>query len=207
MIKKAIKFLKITLKRRGTPISPFAQICSCTVGNDTYVGFLAKMERSQIGRCTTIGTLAAIYDCKVGNFCSIARESYVGGASHPLDRVSSSACFYLKGNLTGRCYFADDYQWHTETVIGNDVWIGVKSIIKAGVTIADGAVIGSGSVVTKDVGPYEVWAGNPARFIRKRFDDKTIEKVLESQWWNWDDDKLEKMGRLFTDVKEFIVNT
>lgn len=76
-----------------------------------------------------------------------------------------------------------------------------------GVTIGDGAVIGAGSIVTKDVGPYEIWAGNPARFIRKRFDDETIEKLLESQWWNWDDTKLEEMGLYFVNVKNFIRKT
>lgn len=73
-----------------------------------------------------------------------------------------------------------------------------------GVTIGDGAVIGAGSVVTKDVGPYEIWAGNPARFIRKRFDDETIEKLLESQWWNWDDEKLKQYGEKFQSPEEFV---
>lgn len=74
-----------------------------------------------------------------------------------------------------------------------------------GVTIGDGAVIGAGSIVTKDVGPYEIWAGNPARFIRKRFDDETIEKLLESQWWNWEDEKLSEMGMYFSNVEKFII--
>lgn len=110
----------------------------------------------------------------------------------------------MKHNLTGVCYHEADYQWHTETVIGNDVWIGAKSIIRAGIKIADGAVVGSGSIVTKDIGPYEIWAGNPARFIRKRFDDETIGKLQESQWWNWDDEKLREMGKHFSDIEEFI---
>ena len=73
-----------------------------------------------------------------------------------------------------------------------------------GVTIGDGAVVGAGSIVTKDVGPYEIWAGNPARFIRKRFDDEIIEKLLESQWWNWDDEKLKKYGEKFQSPEEFV---
>lgn len=81
------------------------------------------------------------------------------------------------------------------------------ALSSGGVTIGDGAVIGAGSIVTKDVGPYEIWAGNPARFIRKRFDDETIEKLLESQWWNWDDTKLEEMGLYFVNVKNFIRKT
>lgn len=71
-------------------------------------------------------------------------------------------------------------------------------------TIGDGAVIGAGSIVTKDVGPYEIWAGNPARFIRKRFDDDTIEKLLKSQWWNWDDEKIKEYSDKFQSIDEFI---
>lgn len=73
-----------------------------------------------------------------------------------------------------------------------------------GGTIADGAVIGAGSIVTKDVGPYEIWAGNPAKFMRKRFDDGTIEKLLESERWDWSDEKLEEKGHSFIDVGEFL---
>ena len=75
-----------------------------------------------------------------------------------------------------------------------------------GINIADGAVIGSGSVVTKDIGPYEIWAGNPAKFIRKRFDDETIEKLLKSKWWDWTDEKLYAKGPDFIDVEKFIKN-
>lgn len=92
----------------------------------------------------------------------------------------------------------------THTTIGNDVWIGSRAIILGGTNIADGAVIGSGSVVTKDIGPYEIWAGNPAKFIRKRFDDQTIEKLLESKWWDWSDEKLLLKGSDFIDVEKFI---
>ena len=65
-------------------------------------------------------------------------------------------------------------------------------------------MIGAGSIVTKDVGPYEIWAGNPARFIRKRFDDDTIEKLLKSQWWNWDDEKLKEYSDKFQSPEKFI---
>ena len=161
------------------------------------------MERASIGKCSSIGTLSAAYDCEIGNFCSIARECYIGGASHALDWVSTSGCFYLNYNYKGMCYNEADYQWYRQTKIGNDVWLGIRTIIQGGVSIGDGAVIGAGSIVTKDVGPYEIWAGNPARFIRKRFDDETIEKLLKSQWWNWDDDRLKEYGDKFNSLDEF----
>lgn len=198
------KCITAAIKRIGTPVSALAILRDTEYEKTSAIRALVKMERSKIGKCSTIGTLSAAYDTEIGKFCSIARECYLGGASHPLDRVSSSGCFYLKENYTGVCYFENDYDWHTHTKIGNDVWLGIRTIVLGGVTIADGAVIGAGSVVTKDVGPYEIWAGNPARFIRKRFDDETIRKLLESKWWDWDDEKLYREGRTFISIDEFI---
>jgi len=75
--------------------------------------------------------------------------------------------------------------------IGNDVWIGRSSTIMSGVTIGDGASIAAGSIITKDVEPYAIVGGNPAKFIKKRFDDETIQKLLNIQWWNWPDEKVQ----------------
>lgn len=203
---KIIKFLKQVFSRRGTAVSPLAILSKTEYHNTSSIRAFVKMERSKIGKCSSIGTLSAAYDAEIGNFCSIARECYIGGASHPLDRVSTSGCFYLKDNFTGRCYYENDYNWKTKTIIGNDVWLGIRTIVLGGVSIGDGAVIGGGSVVTKDVGPYEIWAGNPARFIRKRFDNDTIEKLLESQWWDWSDEKLFDQGKTFVDIDNFLKN-
>lgn len=73
-----------------------------------------------------------------------------------------------------------------DTVIGNDVWIGAEALIMPGVQIADGAVIAARAVVTKNIAPYEIWGGNPARLIKKRFSDEEIKKLLLLKWWNWD---------------------
>ena len=97
-----------------------------------------------------------------------------------------------------------EFEIFRRTTIGNDVWIGNRVMIKAGVNISDGAVIGMGSIVTKDIGPYEIWAGNPARMIRKRFDDETIAALEEMKWWNWNDEKIELSSGVMTDVAKFI---
>lgn len=127
-----------------------------------------------------------------------------GGAKHPIDWVTTSPCFHLKDNATGVCYAENEFEWKTRTCVGNDVWIGERATILAGLTIGDGAVIGGGSVVTKNVGPYEIWAGNPARLIRKRFDDETIAKLEKIQWWNFDETELKKIGSLVTDINKFL---
>ena len=193
-------------KRKGTKLSIFAMIRDSYLENGVGMRPLAKIERCQIGKGSYLGTLSAAYDTKIGRYCSIARECYIGGAQHPLDRVSTSGCFYLKSNYSGICYYEDDFKWQTSTEIGNDVWLGIRTIVVGGVKISDGAVIGAGSVVTKDVGPYEIWAGNPARFIRKRFEDETIEKLLKSEWWNWDEDKLIKEGYKFVSPDNLFEN-
>ena len=77
-------------------------------------------------------------------------------------------------------------------------------MIKAGVKIGDGAVVGMGAIVTKDIGPYEIWAGNPARLIRKRFDDETIDAFEKMKWWEWDDREIENYSDLFTSPEFFI---
>lgn len=93
---------------------------------------------------------------------------------------------------------------NSSVIIGNDVWIGANVIILPGVTIGDGAVLAAGAIVTKDVEPYQIVGGNPAKIIRSRFDDDTIEKLLSIKWWNWEHDKIEECIELFLDPKEFV---
>ena len=90
------------------------------------------------------------------------------------------------------------------TIIGNDVWIGECAMIKAGVRIGNGAVIGMGSVLTSDVGDYEIWAGNPARFIRKRFDEETVRSLSVSKWWNAPEEELKEKAQIFNDTERFV---
>ena len=90
------------------------------------------------------------------------------------------------------------------TFIGNDVWIGQNVIVKQGVSIGTGAVIGMGSIVTKNVEPYSIVAGCPAKEIRKRFDEITVKKLLESNWWNYKDEDLFKYAKFFNDPEKFI---
>lgn len=125
---------------------------------------------------------------KVGAYCSFAPYiQIILGAEHRIDWTTTfpfTALWDQAKNITGHPLSKGD------VVIGNDVWISLGAVILSGVTIGDGAVIGAHSVVTKDVPPYGIVAGNPARLIKKRFDDDVIERLLGIKWWQWSDDKI-----------------
>ena len=165
------------------------------------VGNGAQIVNTTVGRYSYIyGT--SIVNADVGAFCSIAAGCTIGGGSHPINWVSTSPVFYKGHNVLNKNFSNNAYEEFKKTTIGNDVWIGSKCLIKGGIEIGDGAVIGMGSVVTHDVPPYEVWAGNPAHFIKKRFDDEVVEKLLSLKWWEWNDEKLAMCGNVFSDVAQ-----
>lgn len=124
----------------------------------------------------------------IGKFCQIAAEVkfIMNGGNHRSDGVSTFPFFIFGGDWSGRVDGETDPVMRGDTVIGNDVWIGYDALIMPGVRIGDGAIIGTRSVVTKDVPPYAVVAGNPATVVKMRFDDKTIDSLLKVSWWDWD---------------------
>lgn len=151
------------------------------------------------------------YDCwlintDVKKYCSIGANVRIGGAMHPISFVSSSPVFHKGKNILDKNFSKHELEPTKRTIIGNDVWIAENVMIKAGVKISDGAVIGMGSIVTHDVGPYEIWAGNPAKLIRKRFDDETIEKLLQSKWWDRSEDEISALAQYFNNPEEFLKN-
>lgn len=128
----------------------------------------------------------------VGSFCSIGSGAafiMAGNQGHRNDWISTFPFFWMPDvpAFTGA---QNGYLPAGDTVIGNDVWIGSEAIIMPGVTIGDGAVIGTRSLVTRNVEPYAIVGGNPARVIRKRFDEDLITLLLEMEWWAWSDDQL-----------------
>jgi len=133
---------------------------------------------------------------RIGRYCSIASEVLFAAPEHPLDWLSTSTFVYedadpwrghlvRNGKTFQRTTFNQEQTWR-ETRIGNDVWIGARAYIKGGVILGDGCVIGTGAIVTKDVPPYAIVAGNPARIIRYRFPQQMIDRLLEVQWWQYD---------------------
>lgn len=140
---------------------------------------------------------------KIGKFCSIAGGVTIyAGAEHRSDWVTQYS--FNKFAIASE---KEIIRSKGKVVIGNDVWIADGALILSGVTIGDGAVIGARAVVTKDVKPYEIVAGNPARHIRFRFSSEQIEKLLLIQWWNWEIDAIEAAFPLLLneDIDAFIM--
>ncbi|MGB3026519.1 type B chloramphenicol O-acetyltransferase [Paradevosia shaoguanensis] len=136
----------------------------------------------------------------IGSFCSIGSGAafiMAGNQGHRYDWVSSFP-FYFMNEVPHFAGAANAFAPAGDTVIGNDVWIGTEAIVMPGITIGHGAVIGTRALVTKNVEPYTIVGGNPAKPIRKRFSDEDIALLLEMAWWGWPDDMLQAAMPLMT---------
>jgi chloramphenicol O-acetyltransferase type B len=136
----------------------------------------------------------------IGSFCSIGSGAafiMAGNQGHRNDWISTFP-FYWMSEVEAFNGAANGFEPAGDTVIGNDVWIGSEAIIMPGVTIGDGAVIGTRALVTRDAPPYAIVGGNPARVIRKRFEEPRIDLLLEMRWWDWPEPHLRAAMQLLT---------
>jgi acetyltransferase-like isoleucine patch superfamily enzyme len=128
---------------------------------------------------------------KIGKYCSIAENvTILLGGNHKTDWITTYPFPALYVQFPEANHISGYPSTKGDVEIGNDVWIGFSSMILSGVKVADGAVVAAGSVVTRNIGPYEIWGGNPARLIKKRFSDDVIEKLLLEKWWDWPIEKV-----------------
>ena len=174
---KAFKLIALEFIHKGKNLTLKSEFISSRVeigqGSSLMEGVVLD-SLSKIGNNVYIGRYCYITKTRIGNYCSIANNVSIGQGKHDLSRISTNSVFYenpFEELTKGDC------------VIGDDVWIGVDSIVLRGVEVGRGAVIGANSVVTKDVPPYAIMAGSPARLIRYRFDTNKIENIEKSLWW------------------------
>jgi virginiamycin A acetyltransferase len=145
-----------------------------------------------IGEATTIGTRAHVHGpVTIGRYCQLAPEVAVYGTNHPINHIST----YVNERLLDRVIA--DFRDVRPVTIGHDVWLGYRTIVVPGISIANGAVAGGGAVVTTDVGPYEIVGGNPARMIGRRFDDQVVDLLQRSAWWDLDQAALDQHRSVF----------
>lgn len=179
-------------------------VINSKVDKTSKVSSSSHIVDSRIDKYSYVGNNCTVINTQIGKYCSIADNCIIGGANHPIDWASTSPVFHNGKNILRKNFSKHHFKTSEITQIGNDVWLGNNSLIKTGVKIGDGSIIGMGSVLTKDVGEFEIWAGNPAKFIRRRFDKQIANEIAQSQWWEFDEKKLEEVAVNFNDLEMFL---
>ncbi len=183
----------------------FCSLSNSIVHRTSKVESGSSLDYVVMDRHSFCGYNCSIYYCNIGAFTSIANNVVIGSGEHPMNWIGMSPVFY-KGRDSIKFKISKfERPIPATTIVGNDVWIGINSVIKSGVTIGDGAVVGMGSIVTKSIPPYEIWAGNPAKKIRNRFSSELIETALRLQWWSLKDEELKKLSPFVKDPALFYI--
>jgi len=180
-------------------------------GGRNYLSEGTEVFNSSIGFASYTAPNARLYNMRIGKYCCLGPEIDTIYGEHPTSSfVSVHPAFYSLRNQNGFTYVDSnkfkEYRFADEkysVVIGNDVWIGKRAMILEGVTIGDGAIVAAGAVVVKDVPPYAIVGGVPARVIKYRFDQEQIDFLLKLKWWDKDEKWIEKHAYAFSNIKVF----
>jgi phosphonate metabolism protein (transferase hexapeptide repeat family) len=179
---------------REPVIHPTAKLREATIEDYVEIHEAAQVSFSTIGAYSYLQEYVSVLLTDLGRFCAIAAMTRIGAPNHPYDRVTQHRFsyvpeYYWPGRTRDRAFF--DARDAARVRVGNDVWMGHGAIVLPGVSIGDGAVIAAGAVVTKDVDPYVIVAGVPAKPIRRRFEAAVAERFAALAWWTWDHARLE----------------
>jgi len=171
---------------------------NCQMGNSISIGGGCIIESTEIDDYSYVNYNSIIKSASIGKFCSIGPNVVIGLGNHPTSMfVSTSPRFYLKEHFAEKDFF-DQF---TKVKIGNDVWIGANTTIINGITIGDGAIIGANTLVNKNVEPYTIVGGVPARKLKKRFQNEEIDFLLKFKWWDKDINWIKNNYKLFHSIK------
>lgn len=174
-------------------IHPTAELKSCRLGQYTAIAERVILREVKVGDFTYFERHAEGIYATIGKFCSIAANTRINALEHPVERITTHKLSY-RPNEYFRYRGIDaaflERRRAKHVTIGNDVWIGHGAVVLPGVRVGDGAVIGANAVVTRDVEPYTIVAGAPARVIRRRFEAEVAEMLQSLAWWDWPLDRL-----------------
>lgn len=203
--KKILAITKLSKKHPSCKFDLTAQILDCDFEKNIRIFENTKMVNAQVGAYSYIQTQGRIFNCQIGKFCSIAASVSIAPGIHDMNFVTTHPSLAQKTTPLPKVYARKDNLITSKKVtIGHDVWIGEKVVILDGVNIGNGAVIASGAIVNKDVEPYSVVGGVPAKHIKYRFDSETIAILQQSQWWNFSGEWFEKNYELMLNKEKFI---
>ncbi len=166
------------------------------------------LSHVELGDFTYIGSGTEIGHATIGKFCSIGADILIGLGNHPTNTfVSTHPLFYSTRGQSQIVISDHDYfEEHVPVTIGNDVWIGTRAIVLGGVTIGNGAIVAAGTLVTKDVPPYAIVGGVPAKVLKYRFEDTEIEFLMHFNWWDREIKWLKEHMVSFHNIRKFIDN-
>jgi virginiamycin A acetyltransferase len=190
-------FKKYLFRKKGLYTSfPQAVSSDISIEPPVFTGNVIISRNCHIGKHTYICSGTLWENVSIGRYCSIADNALIGPPDHPTHFLTTKDSFY----------FEKDYykEWLKDknTILGNDIWLGANILIRKGVKIGDGAVVAAGAVVTENVPPYAIVGGIPAKIIKYRFDQNTINFLLQIKWWNFDEATIR--GLPFNNVNECI---
>tara|TARA_B100001175_G_C19370326_1_gene571427 strand:- start:269 stop:976 length:708 start_codon:yes stop_codon:yes gene_type:complete len=205
LIKKHLNIALIQYSNPTCNISLTVNIMECELNNNIAIYDNAIVKNCNIGCHTYIQKNSRIFNADIGNFCSIASNVSIAPGLHFRSGISTHPSFYLKNNpLTMTFSDEDTFETFKKVTIGHDVWIGENAIIMDGITVGTGAIIAASSVVTKNVEPYAIVAGVPAKVLKFRFKDDQISGLLESEWWDLSNKWLKDNHKLMRNPDKFI---
>jgi acetyltransferase-like isoleucine patch superfamily enzyme len=184
-------------------IGYLSKIRNCRFGIYNTIYDNVSLGDVELGSYTYVAKGTTMYNSKVGSFSSIGPNVRCGLGLHPTQTfVSTHPAFYSTARQSQITFVDRDcFEEHKVTVIGNDVWIGANVVIVDGVTIGDGAIVASGAIVNKDVPPYTVVGGVPARVIKQRFSQDDIDFLLSFKWWDKSEEWLRRNSHLMQDIQ------
>jgi acetyltransferase-like isoleucine patch superfamily enzyme len=205
-----VRLERVNIIARGAQIAPDSWVSGSDIGAGCKVAKGCKIFRSTLSGQVTVARYTSLWGpsifvsgggqgVEIGSFCSIAHHVSLQEQFHNSQRTTT---YFIERNLLHQPESIDALISKGPILIGHDVWIGAGAQVLSGVTIGDGAIVAAGAIVTRDVAPYAIVGGNPARLIRYRFGPNRIAQLIELQWWYWSEDKLLRERAFLTEIQD-----
>ena len=199
-------YYKLTNIGKHNRIEYGAELSGLKLGQYSAIYKYARVRNCSLGDFSYIARDSQAHHTTIGKFCCIGPQVLIGLGEHPSkDFVSSHPMFYSEiGQANPVIVSKSIFKEYPETIIGHDVWIGARAILRSGISIGNGAIIAAGAVVTKDVAPYSIVGGVPAQHLRYRFTPEEIAQLEQLDWWNKDLNWLKEHAEAMRDIKTFL---